>query len=276
VLSYIAAGNYIPDISLLAANNTRRNATARAAILTEAISLDLGIFKKLLARNTAVKVRLQRQLYRQFGGIVQTEGRGYGGLTIVDFIGKHGLGEATNVLLIDETLCVGCDNCEKACAETHHGISRLDREAGPTFAAIHVPTSCRHCEHPHCMKDCPPDALSRQANGEILIDNIKCIGCGNCERNCPYGVIRMATQEEEPRTDTFNLLTRLLFGEKRKTAEQVADDQHVKKAVKCDMCRGLPGGPACVRSCPTGAAIRVTPQQFMEVVQKARAAVKNF
>ena len=36
----------------------------------------------------------------------------------------------------------------------------------------------------------------------------------------------------------------------------------VKKevAVKCDLCRDVRGGPACVRSCPTGAAIRLSPQ----------------
>jgi Fe-S-cluster-containing hydrogenase component 2 len=36
-----------------------------------------------------------------------------------------------------------------------------------------------------------------------------------------------------------------------------------KKAVKCDMCKDLPGGAACVRACPTGAAIRVSPGQFL-------------
>ena len=37
----------------------------------------------------------------------------------------------------------------------------------------------------------------------------------------------------------------------------------VKKAVKCDMCKDLPGGAACVRACPTGAAIRVSPERFL-------------
>ena len=102
----------------------------------------------------------------------------------------EGLGEATDVLLIDERLCVGCDNCEKACADSHDGLSRLDREAGKSFAHLHVPTSCRHCEHPHCMADCPPNAIHRGPDGEVFI-NDTCIGCGNCQRNCPYGVIRM-------------------------------------------------------------------------------------
>ena len=113
--------------------------------------------------------------------------------SIVEFLMGEGIGEATDVLLIDESICVGCNNCEKACAETHGGISRLNREAGPTFANVHVPTSCRHCEHPHCMTDCPPDAIKRNSEGEVYITN-DCIGCGNCVRNCPYGVIQMAPE----------------------------------------------------------------------------------
>jgi Fe-S-cluster-containing hydrogenase component 2 len=41
-----------------------------------------------------------------------------------------------------------------------------------------------------------------------------------------------------------------------------------KKAVKCDMCKDLAGGPACVRACPTGAAIRVHPEEFMAYAGK--------
>jgi Fe-S-cluster-containing hydrogenase component 2 len=37
-----------------------------------------------------------------------------------------------------------------------------------------------------------------------------------------------------------------------------------KKAVKCDMCKDLPGGAACVRACPTGAALRVSPESFLD------------
>ena len=40
----------------------------------------------------------------------------------------------------------------------------------------------------------------------------------------------------------------------------------LKKAVKCDMCKDLAGGPACVRACPTGAAVRLSPEAFVDVV----------
>jgi Fe-S-cluster-containing hydrogenase component 2 len=181
---------------------------------------------------------------------------------IIAFLLQQGVGEATDVLLIDESLCIRCDQCEKACADTHDGASRLDRAAGPTFAQIHVPTSCRHCEHPHCMKDCPPDAIHRSANGEVFI-NDSCIGCGNCERNCPYGVIQLAPVDPERKPPS--LLSWLLLGKGPEPGlEPVPDSKEIpKKAVKCDMCKDLAGGAACVRACPTGAALRVSPESFL-------------
>jgi Fe-S-cluster-containing hydrogenase component 2 len=44
-----------------------------------------------------------------------------------------------------------------------------------------------------------------------------------------------------------------------------------KKAIKCDMCSGIAGGPACVRACPTGAAIRVSPEEFLTVSRLEKA-----
>jgi Fe-S-cluster-containing hydrogenase component 2 len=140
---------------------------------------------------------------------------------------------------------------------------------------IHVPTSCRHCEHPHCMADCPPNALHRAETGEVWIDDT-CIGCENCAKACPYGVIRMA---EAPAAKP-GLLQWLLFGRgpgpgedkapklKGKTAAK-ADEAapNSKKAVKCDLCKDIAGGPACVRACPTGAAIRVRPADFLGVAE---------
>jgi Fe-S-cluster-containing hydrogenase component 2 len=45
-----------------------------------------------------------------------------------------------------------------------------------------------------------------------------------------------------------------------------------KKAVKCDLCKDLKGGPSCVRACPTGAAIRVSPEDFLTVARLDREA----
>ncbi len=260
VTSYVAAGNYVGEIGLL--GRTRRTASVRANVATETVSIDAAAFDQLLARNAALRERIQDTIRERLAANARMQGQTQAG-DLISFLMQQGLGEATDVLLINESLCVGCDNCEKACAETHGGTSRLDRGAGPSFAQVHVPTSCRHCEDPHCMTDCPPDAIRRAPDGEVYIrDN--CIGCGNCERNCPYGVIQMAaaTPAKPP------LLAWLLLGSgpgPGGVAGAPADPQAAKKAVKCDMCKDLGGGPACVRACPTGAAIRISPERFVEL-----------
>jgi Fe-S-cluster-containing hydrogenase component 2 len=99
----------------------------------------------------------------------------------------------------------------------------------------------------------------RNADGVVTIDEKKCIGCGNCARFCPYGVIFMVeAAHKQPFWERFNLLS-LLPGKK---PAATAADGHREIAVKCDLCEDIRGGPACVRSCPTGAAIRVTPEYF--------------
>jgi CRP-like cAMP-binding protein/thioredoxin reductase/ferredoxin-like protein FixX len=265
VTSYVAAGNYVGEMGLI--GRTRRNATVRATVPTETVSLDAEAFDALMKHNAGLREQVETTVRKRIAANTRMEGESQSS-DLISFLMRQGLGEATDVLLIDESLCVGCDNCEKACAETHGGTSRLDRAAGPTFAQVHVPTSCRHCEDPHCMKDCPPDAIRRSQNGEVYIrDN--CIGCGNCEKNCPYGVIHMAvTPPEKP-----GLFAWLMFGLGDGPGEAACSvgkkTDAPKKAVKCDMCKDLSGGPACVRACPTGAAIRVSPESFVEFVNQA-------
>ena len=268
VFAYVAAGNLVGEMAML--QNAPRSATVKATVATEAIKIDRGMFQTLLDRSPAMRQSVDAELEARLRERRQQQQIASHAGDLIEFFARQGLGEATDVLLIDESLCVRCDNCEKACAETHHGVSRLNREAGMTYAAIHVPTSCRHCEDPHCMKDCPPDAIHRAPTGEVFIaDN--CIGCGNCERNCPYGVIQMA---EVPAVKP-GLLSWLLFGwgsgpGEDKSPEGMAKRSGGKHAVKCDMCKGIEGGPACVRACPTGAAIRVDPEQFLSVVRQGR------
>ena len=115
------------------------------------------------------------------------------------------------------------------------------------------------------MKDCPPDAIHRSPNGEVFISDA-CIGCGNCEKNCPYDVIQMAPLSSKKKSGG-GLLSWMLFGlgQEPGTHQTVdpSDKTSQKKAVKCDMCKDIKAGPACVRACPTGAALRVSPENFL-------------
>jgi Fe-S-cluster-containing hydrogenase component 2/CRP-like cAMP-binding protein len=268
VLSYVPSGNYIGEMALL--SDAPRSATVKAAHNVETVCIQGEPFKRLLDRNPPLKAKVEAKFRERIKANEQMQKQPEAG-GIIEFLVAQGIGEGTDVLLIDESLCVHCDNCEKACAETHNGISRLDREAGPTFATIHVPTSCRHCEHPHCMSDCPPNAIHRTPGGEVYITDA-CIGCGNCVNNCPYKVIQLAYPPDEQ----FNIFSWLLLGKgpgpgeaedhaKKAKANGKKGVEKAKKAVKCDMCKGIEGGPSCVRACPTGAALRVSPEKFMSV-----------
>ena len=273
-LSYVPAGTYSGEMALI--DGGRRTATVRAAIKSEVVRLNGDVFRELLARKPQLEAKMRADMAarREVNSFIEQQKHSFGGVVdmysaVAEFLVDQGIGEATDVLLIDEKLCIGCDNCEKACADIHDGLSRLDREAGRTYAHLHVPTSCRHCERPYCMTDCPPNAIHRGPDGEVFIDE-SCIGCGNCQRNCPYEVIRMdKAPAEKP-----GLLGWLFFGvgpgpgepdKHWKEAHPKKGSAAGKVAIKCDMCIGKDGGPACVRACPTGAAIRVSPENFLSV-----------
>jgi CRP-like cAMP-binding protein/Fe-S-cluster-containing hydrogenase component 2/thioredoxin reductase len=271
-LSYVPAGSYVGEMAVI--DGGPRTATVRAAVKSDVIRIPGEAFRALLGAKPGLLARLRAEMANrtELNNFIESKKDSFEGVVdlytgVANFLVDNGVGEATDVLLIDEKLCVGCDNCEKACADSHDGLSRLDREAGRTYAHLHVPTSCRHCEHPHCMADCPPNAIHRGPTGEVYIDD-SCIGCGNCQRNCPYGVIRM---DKVPPKRPW-LISWMLFGQgpgpgepPAKWKKTHADPQAPKKAIKCDMCAGQEGGPACVRACPTGAAIRVSPEQFLSV-----------
>jgi Fe-S-cluster-containing dehydrogenase component/thioredoxin reductase/CRP-like cAMP-binding protein len=254
-LAYCAAGSIVDPVGETS-GQLKRAVTARATVATEAVSLDHAQFIHELRDDAELTQRLQAQRAEQLEQYTHMQSRPAAG-GIVSFLMSHGVGEATNVLVIDESLCIGCDQCETACASTHQGVSRLDRRAGPSFEKLHLPTSCRHCEHPHCMSDCPADAIHKMANGEVFISDT-CIGCGKCEENCPYGVIQMTEVSV-----SASFLDRLLS----RPAKQAA-----KTAVKCDMCVGRKAGPACVDACPTGAAIRIHAEDVVQLAAKRHAA----
>ena len=267
VLRYLPAGQYFGEMALIDPENPKRMASAVAAARAEVIKLMKEDFQKILERYPDYERKLHHMMTRRKieneASRLEEDGLMDGGGTsmLKRREAEKEVIEATDVLLIDENKCVRCDNCVKACAETHNGQTRLYRNEGIIFGTLNVPTSCRHCENPLCLTDCPPgDAIRRDPRGEVYIDEGKCIGCGNCAANCPYSVIFML--HAKPKTGAFGRLLNLIG----LAAEGPASEETPTKAVKCDLCRNDSGGPACVRSCPTGAAIRVTPGEYFEKI----------
>lgn len=263
-LSQAKAGQVIGELVLM--GQTHRAETATALTQVEIIRIDREKLDSLLSMDATAIQRINAEASERLIKNSTFEALPERG-EVLEFLLSNGLGEATNALVINENLCVGCDNCETACAETHNGISRLDRKASVGYNNWQIPTNCRHCDNPHCMKDCPPNAIVREPSGAVVIQDT-CIGCGNCESNCPYGAITLSY----PVKRKGNFLSWLMLGKgdapgKRTASVSEKEKEKGKKSMKCDACSSNPGGPACVRACPTGAAQRISPEQFIQLIE---------
>ncbi len=138
-------------------------------------------------------------------------------------------------LLLDTTRCIGCGACTAACKE-QNGLP-LPIEPVPTAYTwttvsrrdgVYVRSMCFHCLTPTCVSVCPVGALSKRADGPVVYDAAKCIGCRYCVFACPFGVPKYQW------------------------------DRPVPVMGKCILCagrmsRGL--APACASVCPTGATL---------------------
>lgn len=155
--------------------------------------------------------------------------------------------------------CIGCSRCVEAC-KTENDVPRepfffrtwieryvIRKDGEVEVESINVPDGrrreapqddpdvlrtffvpklCNHCANPPCVQVCPVGATFSTADGVVLVDRDRCVGCRYCIQACPYGARYL-----DPRTRT---------------------------AEKCTFCyhrvvRGLQ--PACVEVCPTQARI---------------------
>ncbi len=143
-----------------------------------------------------------------------------------------------HTLYVDLDRCFGCFTCEVACKQEH------DIPVGPRWIRVvqvgpneisgglqldFHPVMCKQCEDPECADVCPEDAISKRADGPVLIDLGRCNGCQACLEGCPF--------------------------------DQMGCDPSTGKASKCDLCaerlaQGLQ--PSCVALCPGKALILTT------------------
>lgn len=89
----------------------------------------------------------------------------------------------------DYIRCTGCRRCEIACSLRHE--NRIWPETSRVrifmpFPGLEVPHLCAQCDDYPCVKVCPVEALSVDSQTKaVIVDQEKCISCGNCISACP-------------------------------------------------------------------------------------------
>jgi CRP-like cAMP-binding protein/Fe-S-cluster-containing hydrogenase component 2/ferredoxin len=240
VLAYLARGSYFGEMAFL--TGTPRIATCTALDHVEVVRIPGDDFQLMLDRFPEIRRKLEAESAEH---AEQNRQRVAPAADVsMDQFLNQGLMEAQSLLLLDLDRCTRCDQCVRACADAHDGVSRLIRE-GLRFDRYLVATSCRQCRDPLCMVGCPVGSIRRRNSLEVIIEDW-CIGCGLCASNCPYGNINMhpfPIQLDDPSYPG------------RRTAS-------VKmKATSCDLCLDH-AEPSCVYACPHDAAHRVNPPEF--------------
>ena len=264
VINHLPVGRCFGEVELMDPNRPARQVIVTATKTSEVIRFRRKDFNAMLERYPSLGDRLRQSMRESMVRNAEVFTREVGEDHLINKLVDSGVFEGTDVLLIDEDKCVRCDQCVQACASTHGGQTRLYRTEGNIFGNLLVPSSCRHCENPKCMSDCPPgDAILRHKDGQVYINSERCIGCGNCAKNCPYGNIFMVHQAKVEQVGPFDRLLSLVGFAKSPSHD---DETSPLKAIKCDLCKGLDHGPACVRICPTGAALRVLPNEYFKGV----------
>ncbi len=70
---------------------------------------------------------------------------------------------------------------------------------------FYMPRKCNHCSKPACVEACSRNAISKNDDGIVLIDQERCVGHRHCVEACPYSMIYFnpVTQKSEKCIECF-------------------------------------------------------------------------
>jgi Fe-S-cluster-containing dehydrogenase component len=168
------------------------------------------------------------------------------------------------VMIIDQEKCVGCGQCVLACRANNDvppeiSWTRVLKVGKSGDRDVFLPRPCMHCDNAPCVEVCPVKASYKRADGIVMMDYDRCIGCRYCEVACPYGARAFnwkSFTEPNPAVPTWG--------------EPGVERRPRGVVEKCSFCynridRGLEMGlvpgedpnatPACVVACPMGARL---------------------
>jgi Fe-S-cluster-containing dehydrogenase component len=167
-------------------------------------------------------------------------------------------------MVIDQETCVGCEQCVQACRANNDvspkiSWTRVLKAGQAGDKTVYLPRPCMQCEKAPCTEVCPVKASYKRADGIVMMDYDRCIGCRYCEVACPYGARAFNWEDfrgPNPAVPTWG--------------EPEVERRPRGVVEKCSFCyqridRGLELGmepgvdlqatPACVIACPVGARI---------------------
>ncbi len=163
---------------------------------------------------------------------------------------RIGLPNRKFVMVIDLSKCTNARKCVEACQEGH--LLPKDHEWMKIYllqdtsetARYWFPRPCFHCDKPMCVSVCPVGATYKRADGIVLIDNQRCIGCKFCMTGCPYSVRVFNWKDPEiklPPDHVYDPETNI-----------PAVEGTVGKCVFCADLLRKKQLPRCVSACPMG------------------------
>ena len=163
-------------------------------------------------------------------------------------------------MLNDTTRCIGCQACERACAEkncfpipemkpeidTHRNTSTealtvVNAYSTDNKGIVFNKTQCMHCDQPACVSACLVNAMYKTKEGPVIWREDKCMGCRYCMIACPYDVPKFEYGSLNPK---------------------------IKKCIMCYDRLQESKIPACAEACPQEAILFGKRGELLDIAKK--------